>query len=318
MIWSNLTDSQRESIIRSYMAGESVEKLAQRYELKVSSLERKIRQLKADGVIQEEQSPFSIGNVTLHRNYRALIYSDVHAGRHDPLALEAVLKIAEMFQPELVVANGDHLEGERVSRFKQTRVAPSSQYERDYHAEWTEKLMYVSGEPEVRLMTIGNHDIRYMSQFDDLSSIPSMEEFNVSNILYARELGFGQAYDLICVNPSGDSLYPDAELYIHHGMFARKHAGTSSRAFSEKLSGASVINGHTHRSSVGIKRTHRGLVKHYEVGCLCDMSPSYDIFPDWSQSVLVGVIGPGVLDLQHIVIDRGQFVFNGEVFDARA
>lgn len=315
MIWKNLTDSQHESIIRSYLAGEPVPRIAERYDLKVTSLERKIRQLKADGVIQRADHPFTISGVTLSRNYRTMIYSDVHSGQHDPVALAAVIEIARLFQPELVIANGDHLEGERVSRFRQTRSAPSSQYERDHHGEWTEELMDAAGEPELRLMTVGNHDYRYMAQSDDPDSFVSMDEYDIGRILYADELGFETPSDLICINPSGDRMYPDAQLYIHHGLFARKHAGASARAFSEKLAGASVVNGHNHKVAMAIHRTHRGYIKQYETGCLCTMEPSYDIFPNWTQAVLLGVLGPDMIDLHHVVIDRGKFVFAGGVVD---
>lgn len=315
MIWSNLTAIQHKEIIDSYLSGSNVHEVADKYNLNPSSLSRKIRLLKERGeiivprvVLADQWRRLSL---TIEKPAKVLLYSDFHGGYSDPLARKAVVGIRQLWNPDIVFNLGDTLDAYSVSRFvKNPEIFKTLQAERDEWGEFAEELH--DGDHSSRYILVGNHDRRYELFLNDNPSISDLEGNSLSNILMLNEFGYSGLWDEVYVNPQGDSIYPDAQLYLVHGSLARKQAGASSRGESENRGYASVIQGHTHKTGTTIVPTHRGLVYRYEIGCLQSLTPSYAQHTTWSQSVMVGYIGNGVLDLRHVIIDRGTFVLNGE------
>ncbi len=314
MIWSNLTEETQTIILGRIEAGEDAGDIAHQYGLNPESLARKIRLLRERGeVTLAVKPPLVFENVFVENPTRTLVYADPHFGQEDVKALEAVLIVAEEFQPELIINLGDTLDADKVSRFQSEEDAVSLQVERDSWGEWVERLHDVCS-PDKHFVLLGNHDLRYRKTCLTIPGLTDIEELSMKNILYCRELGLETPVDGLYINPSGDSLYPDAQQYMFHGGMARKYAGSSARAQSLKYSVINVAVGHAHRTALIVQRTDRGLVRGLEIGCLCRLDPSYDAFPDWSNSIATGVIDMGYSDLAHVLIDRGRFVFNGKVY----
>lgn len=314
LIWSELSEEAHNNIIMGYLAGTSIEDLASRYGLKAGSLERKIRLLKERGDIKVEIKYNRINaRLIIEKAQKVLVYADPHFGAEDELAVKAALVVIEEYQPDILINLGDSLEGSKVSRFRTPEGAMSAQYERDSWGEFCEKINHVA-KPDLHIVLIGNHDNRYINAVRDIEGIAEINEFSLRHLLYADELDLVVA-DSLQVNPAGDELYPNAQMYFYHSMFARKGAGRSVQAMSEKLSYVNIAIGHAHRTAHTTQATDRGIVSMWEVGTLRNLDCDYDVFTNWSQSLLTGVIDPEYLDFQSVMIDRGRVIFNGAIYN---
>lgn len=314
MIWSELPKSVQDNIVRRYQNGELVDRLAREYDLLSSSLSRKMRLLGVRRSVAGEDE--RTRRIKIERPTRMMFMSCLHFGDHDRRALGAALKIAELWQPEIVFLIGDILNGGRVSRYLPDGSAISSQAERDMWCEWSESLSQVVGKNTEKHIVFGNHDLRYIHTLMRQSpEYLSLEEMSMSGILCTDELGYHRPVEWIEINPVGDELYPEAQLYVFHGDIARSGAGNSIRYESDRYGEVNAVMGHTHKSAFVARATDRGIVRGYEVGCLCNLKPHYARFVDWQQAVLIGSMSWDYFDFHHIMIDRGRFLFDNTMYE---
>jgi predicted phosphodiesterase len=310
MIWSDLTALQQESILKRSALGDPVDALAAEFGLVSSSLGRKIRLLNS---LKNNQRSYARNALTLRieEPKRVMVIADTHFGAHDPSAIAAAVRVAHEWKPQILFHLGDGIDGSVLSRFTQDPSAPSLQQEREGWFGFSESFDDIA-ELEKRYLLRGNHCMRFETWLRNYGGpIASLSEMTLDGLYATDALGWEPIVDEIVINPRGDDLYPDPELIIIHGDKTRSYSGGSAKAASESYSGASVIMGHAHRSAMVSRRTSRGIVRSYEVGTLADMEPEYARFPDWSQSVLTGVIAKGGFDFWHHFIDRGKVFTRG-------
>lgn len=313
-VWSDLHESVQSAIVERYNSGEDVDELASEFGLRSSSLGRKMRHLRgSSSVSMDYYLKYVRKTVTFGSPTRVMVFSDTHFPKEDEAATEAALMIAEKFAPDVVFNLGDTIDATSFSRFDKNNNDPATLLdEASAWRMWFSELVSVvrSKSVDARFHTvIGNHDKRVIRAVKSNPGLANYPSLNFNEILGLRELGVEDACDLIELRQSfGDS--SDA-MYLHHGSTARKYAGTSARAFSDKMACSSVVVGHAHRTSFSIRRTPRGNVRLYECGCLCDLDVSYDIFPDSSHSVLVGTVSNIGFNLNPVVIEGGRFSLSG-------
>lgn len=309
MIWSDLDLDKQQSIILRYSTGESVSSIAKDYELNPESLGRKMRLIKPakTKLFDSKQLHLKVKEST-----KVFVYSDTHFGVEDESALEAALLVAEWYKPDMIFNLGDTLNCYNVSKYKKDLVSSGLQEERDRWAEWAERLNTVCPKAQ-KYILIGNHEERFTAYLADAKGIADLEELSLDDLLYTKQLGYHPLVNAIYVNPRGDDLYPDAQLYVLHGEKALSQAGSSTKAASDMYAGASTMVGHAHRSAVYTRRTGRGMVVGYEVGTLASLQPDYDAFPNWSQSVMTGIISSSYHAFNLHLIDRGKVMIDGKL-----
>jgi metallophosphoesterase superfamily enzyme len=311
MTWVELSKAEQESIITRYKSGTSVDELSKQYNLRSESLSRKMRLLgfaKKDALIRKTSLALNIKTPS-----RVLIYADTHFGMEDTIALSSALIVAREYDPEIIINLGDTLDCYNLSRFKKEPQNDGLQFERDKWYEWAEKLN-IACPNAAKYILRGNHEDRFNSILADVTGLADMPELTLDNLLYTRELGYNPIVDSIYVNPRGNDVYPDAQIYILHGERALSNAGASAKAASDMYAGASTITGHAHRTAMYTRRTGRGIVTCYEVGTLAKLNPEYELFPNWSNSFLIGVISLGFHSFTPILIDEGRFMFDGKLY----
>jgi len=313
MIWTKLSKQQQDDIVSRAAIGESIWVLAEEYDIKESSLERKLRLLRSENPPSEKIFNTSALWLDVNEPKRIFVYSDAHFGMEDRGALNAAIKVAEMFQPEIIVNLGDTLDCYSISKFKKDPGGSSLQSERDAWSAWATKLNSVCADDVQRYIIKGNHEARFETFLMENPGIADLDEMSVDSLLMTDALGYHSVVDAIYVNADRDELYPNAQLYFLHGSRALKHSGSSTRAASDMYAGASTIVGHAHRSAMVTQRTGRGISKSYEVGTLASLMPDYMFFPNWSQSILTGVIMKDFHEFQLHVIDRGRVCYGGNV-----
>ena len=310
--WSDLGEADQIAILNRVADGESVDRVATEYRIKSSSLSRKMRGMRS--VPKETTSGRNVMALDAYAEKSVFVYSDTHFPVADPRALACAKKIKDMFDPDVIINLGDTLDMYHFSRFsKENGRYNTLQTEIDSWLKWAR--WFYHGFTGESIMLAGNHDKRLGKMAASVPGLSGVHAMSLEGILSSAEFGCQKIVDLVVVNQRGDDVYPDGDMYFYHGSSARRGSGASARAFSDKLSGSSVMVGHSHRTAVVASRSMRGPIKSYEVGCLSSLDVDWDLYPDWSQSVMIGVVSPDFCDFAPVVIDRGKFMYNGVIYE---
>lgn len=315
-VWSRLSRGTQQELLQEYSDGRSIENLALRYGLKASSLSRKMREIKSRNSSSDKHSK-SVRYLFTDKEMKVMVYSDTHFPRADPLALECALMIRDLYEPDIIINLGDTLDMHHLSRFAKVGGRRETlQEEIDSWRTWASR-MYDGFNGEAFILR-GNHDARIERVLGGIDGLSDLGATTLDNLLGVSEFGCESVCDVLVVNPRGDDVYPDGQMYFYHGDSARKGSGNSARFLSVSLSGASVMVGHAHRTALVASRTQRGIARSYEVGCLASMNVDWSLYPDWSQSVMVGVLSDEVCEFTPVLIDRGSFMYGGVIRRANA
>lgn len=308
-VWTDLSDSERGTAVKLVNDGVDVEVVAGLLRLRSSSLSRKIRGIRTQVGVEGAHKAIAI---VAENERRVMVYSDAHFPVADPYALQCAIDIRKAYNPEIIINLGDTLDMYHLSRFaKSAGKRETVQEEANAWNAWaTEFYDGFGGESYI---VRGNHDVRLERSIAGIAGLGDMDALSLDNVLSASKFGCDRVVDLIIVNPRGDKLYPDGDMYFYHGDSVRKGSGSSVRSLSDRLSNSSVMMGHAHRTAVVVSRSARGPSKSYEVGCLSSIDVDWTLYPDWSQSVMLGVVSENYCDFSPVVIDRGRYVYNGAV-----
>jgi predicted phosphodiesterase len=308
-VWTDLSDQERGIAVRLTNDGVDVEAVAGLFRLRSSSLSRKIRGIRSQAQVEGARKTVSL---VAEKEKRVMVYSDTHFPVADPHALQCAIDIKRMFNPDVIINLGDTLDMYYLSRFaKSAGKRETIQGEANSWKAWASE--FYDGFDGESYIVRGNHDARLERTMAGVSGLGDMDALSLDSVLDVSKFGCDRVVDLIIVNPRGDTLYPDGDMYFYHGDSVRSGSGQSARSLSGKLSNASVMMGHAHRTAVVVSRSSRGPSKSYEVGCLSSLDVDWNLYPDWSQSVMVGVVSNEYCDFSPIVIDRGRYAYNGAV-----
>jgi hypothetical protein len=116
------------------------------------------------------------------------------------------------------------------------------------------------------------------------------------------------------------------ELLVLHGDLVRKHAAYSALGHAQKWH-SSVMHSHTHRMGSSLERIPavgnrpEQVRRAYEIGCMCDLNPSYVSAPNWTNGFAIIAHGEeqgsyGV-ELVNVVKDRAVVTTLGQTITAQ-
>lgn len=302
--WSQLSPEHQSKIIELSGLGLDVEVVAGMFNVRSSSLERRLRLLRSTSELESRP----VGRTRLidvDSQKRIMFYGDLHAPRSDDDAVEAVILFAEVFDPEIVVNLGDTVDASALSRFGQDTESPSIEQELNVWYSFAEDLNSVTNQEGCeRYIVRGNHDGRIARSLPP--SLKGLYGVSLDSLLRTESLGYQPIADMLEFHSNGSPI-----LYATHGQFASSTAGMASRKMSQRLAHSSVVVGHNHKTAYTVIRTPRGYVHCYEVGCLQRLDPDWDIYPDWTHSILAGYIGPNGVYLSPVPIENDSFFWNG-------
>jgi predicted phosphodiesterase len=212
---------------------------------------------------------------------RTLNISDVHSPFHDPYAVDLALRIVGVYQPHVVIFNGDISDFYDVSDFDKNpeRVRNGGlQAELNQTKEIIGRFRDAAPTGCKLKLQPGNHEDRLRRYLWRHPQLYGLEVLELHNLLELAR--FGVEY------------YPEeiklanGNLIVKHGTFVRKWGGLTAVAELEAEKFAvSTLTGHTHRMGFSMVRHRLGLVGGWEGGCLCDLNPEYVKRPNWQQGV---------------------------------
>ena len=265
---------------------------------------------------------------TVEAGAYTVVAGDFHFPAQSNASLAILLEVIETLRPQRLILNGDTVDLLAVSRYPKDQ-----RYTWDLRQEVTEfhKFLHLAhGIGSAWGMDIveteANHSgngtasrwHRYLSdRVPVLYGHPKAEE------LLRYEAWF---YPEWCPIRLADHVLIADELLVLHGDMVRKHAAYSARGHAEKWH-SSVMHSHTHRMGSSLERIpavgnrSEQVRRAYEIGCMCDLNPSYVSAPNWTNgfAIVAHNDDPGGygVELVNVVNDRAVVAAIGKTVIAQ-
>lgn len=244
-----------------------------------------------------------------------LFISDIHIPDHNKTILDLIYAFILDFEPDHLHIVGDFVNFTDASHYISL----------DTHASLEEELQ----EARTILMELVRR-VRMKKKYADITFYEGnhenrLQRFLASNAKQLRDITVGgeavmSLHHLLGFKDLGVEFvrYGDEKVIaggviVEHGDIVRKNAGYSAKAMLESRRN-SGISGHTHRSGLVQQRYRDGIKFWIELGCLCDLNPTYAKNPDWQNSFSVGYSIDGTFYPHLIPIYNDSFVFNGKLY----
>ena len=212
---------------------------------------------------------------------RILEMSDLHVPYHDMHAIELMVRIIGVWQPNRIIINGDAVDFYDVSAFDKNPDQIRSgglQREIDELGAILAEINRAKPADATVDMTPGNHEDRLRRYLWRHSELFGLHVLELPTLLELDRYGVNYYPDEIALAGGG--------LIVKHGSIVRKAGGMSALAELEAEKYAvSTITGHTHRIGSTMIRTRRALIGGWEGGCLCGLHPEYVRNPNWQQGL---------------------------------
>lgn len=227
-------------------------------------------------------------------NKVALVIGDIHFGSESQETLDIFLKTVEEIRPETIILNGDTLDMFSISRYpKDVRTHTSLLDERIKYHNFLKVLHDITESYGTNIYeTNSNHSgdgvegryWRYLSErIGELATIPEIKEkLSYESIFFPHEdWSRIKLVDFVEIVPN---------FIVLHGDVVSKVGGYSARKMLEKWWGISMIINHTHRFGASSQRVpaigsqQEKIIRVFENGCACDLSPCYVTAANWQNS----------------------------------
>jgi hypothetical protein len=233
------------------------------------------------------------------------VFSDAHYWPGVPsVAHRALVKFCKDLVPQVVVCNGDAIDGACISRFPSVNWAsvPTVKEELEVCQERLGEIVEASGEA-VHIWALGNHDARYSTRLAQVAP-----EF--------KEVHGVQLSDHFPAWANAWSLWINDSVVI-------KHRFKSNPLNSTIHAGLSTVTGHLHRAAVTPFTDYRGVRYGVDTGCLADIyheafqNYCEDNPRDWRAGFCILTFKDGKLLMPELVLvwDETHVQFRGEIIE---
>lgn len=246
-----------------------------------------------------------------------VVAGDFHFPDHDEASCAIVLETVRQLRPKQLILNGDTVDLLAVSRYpKDQRKTHQLRDEvTAFHAFLHEAVRIGSAWGMDIVETEANHSgngtasrwHRYLSdRVPVLYAHPKAESLlNYQNWFYPEWAPIKLEESVVLAD----------ELLVLHGDLVRKHAAYSARGHAEKWH-SSVMHSHTHRLGASMERIPavggrpEGIRRAFEIGCMCQLNPSYVSAPNWTNGFAIVALGaePGLYGVELVTIANKQAV----------
>jgi hypothetical protein len=216
-------------------------------------------------------------------NGTAIVFSDAHYWPEDPSAGHtALVTLCKDLRPKLVVANGDVLDGARISRHDPLgwQSTPTLRDELDVCAERLSEIE-VAAKGAKRIWTMGNHDARLDTYL--VKNAPALEGVAGSRL-----------------SDHFPKWQPGMSLHLNGGSTVIKHRwhnGIHATYNNTMKAGVNIVTGHLHRLQVSAWGDYNGRRYGVDTGTLAD--PQGDQFAYLEDNPTPWAQGFAVLTFEH-------------------
>jgi hypothetical protein len=256
-------------------------------------------------------------------NPYTLVAGDFHFPMASKDTIAILLETIVALRPQRLILNGDTVDLLAVSRYpKDQRHTWDLRQEVTAFHEFLHMVRSVSAAWNMEIVeTEANHSgngtasrwHRYLSD-----RVPVLYGHPKAQELLNYETWF---YPEWCPIRLQDHALIADELLVIHGDMVRKHAAYSARGHAEKWH-SSVMHSHTHRMGSSLERIPavglrpEQVRRAYEIGCMCDLNPSYVSAPNWTNGFAIvshsGGVGSYGVELVNVVQGQASIVALGK------
>ena len=248
-------------------------------------------------------------------NGYTLVAGDFHFPAQSPSSVAVLLETIQRLRPQRLILNGDTVDLLAVSRYPkdQRHVWELRREVTEFH-QFLHLVREISAAWDMDLVeTEANHSgngtasrwHRYLSD-----RVPVLYGHPKAEQLLEYQTWF---YPEWCPIRLQDHVLIADELLVLHGDLVRKHAAYSARGHAEKWH-SSVMHSHTHRMGSSLERIPavgqrvEQVRRAYEIGCMCDLNPSYVSAPNWTNGFAIVSHGEekGVYGVELVNVVNGQ------------
>lgn len=223
-----------------------------------------------------------------------LVAGDLHFPAHCEASCAVFLETVARLKPARVILNGDTVDLLAVSRYpKDQRFTWSLREEAEAFHRFLHELVRIGSAWGLDIVeTEANHSgngtaSRWHRYISDRA--PALYAHPKAADLLAYQTWWYPEWAPIRL---AESVVIADDLLVIHGDIVRKHAAYSARAHAEKWH-SSVMHSHTHRMGASMERIPaignrpEGIRRAFEIGCLCDLKPSYVTAPNWTNGFAI-------------------------------
>lgn len=255
---------------------------------------------------KSEESSFESHVVTVEKQTKALVLSDIHVPYHNVPALRAALAEGKKEKCSHVILNGDTLDFHRLSRFQKD---PRSRSVKEEILRANQLLDAIDQWfPTARkIWKNGNHDERY----DNYLAAVAVEVFDLvqelcslPKLLRLEERGWEYVTDKRPIQLGSLTM-------IHGHEYPTPVLGPVNAARGLFLRAmASSIVGHHHQTSEHTARTINGdMITAWSTGCLCELHPMYARFNKWNHgAAIISLSKSGAFSVRNFRIANGKLL----------
>jgi hypothetical protein len=258
-----------------------------------------------------------IPTVRTSPNNLTIVAGDFHFPQHCPASIAVLLETIRVLKPKRLILNGDTVDLLAVSKYpKDQRYTYNLREEAVAFHEFLHQVVTISRGWSMEIVeTEANHSgngtasrwHRYLSD-----RVPVLYGHPKAAELLRYEAWFYPEWAPIRLV---ESVMIADDLLILHGDLVRKYAAYSARGHAEKWH-SSVMHSHTHRMGSSLERipavgTREEAVRRaYEIGCLCNLQPSYVSAPNWTNgfAIISHDVEEQDYGVELVNIQRGQAV----------
>lgn len=269
------------------------------------------------GRLETWQSQAHRTRITVHvENATILMGSDLHAWPEVyGTAMAGFIDFNRRFKPDMVLLNGDGLDGAQISRHSRLGwdKRPSVQEEIDALSDFLDQLRKAN--PNARyIRTRGNHDTRLDTYL--ASNAPLVE--GVKGTTLSDHLPGWEECISVHFNPNEEGLNPEL-IAKHRGKYNGIHA-----TFNEiRALGTNFCHGHLHAQKITHWENARGSIHGVDLGMLAPVEgPQFDYHednkPNWRSGYGMFTFQDGKMEVPELATvkheGRGEIRFRGETF----
>lgn len=242
------------------------------------------------------------------QNGTVIVFSDAHYWPGEPSAAHrALVKLCKRLKPNIVVCNGDAIDGASISRHPPIgwESCPSVKEELEICQERLGEIAKAAFKAK-KVWLLGNHDARFETRLAQVAP-----EFKDVHGIHLKD----HFPDWTC----GWSLFVGDQLVIKHRFKGGIHAAHNNAVWA----GRSIVTGHLHSAKVTPFTDYNGTRYGVDTGCLADTY--HDAFQgylednprNWRSGFCVLTFKDGELLMPELVLvtKPDQVQFRGELID---
>jgi predicted phosphodiesterase len=253
-----------------------------------------------------------------------LVISDTHATYLDPFTWWSFLGTCRALKPDVVVLNGDILEGSAISAYPKIPGATLDlQVEFDFARSMFEQLRELCGPDTELIWCAGNHGLDRLAKYlsSQASGFAGLRSLRFDVLCGLNDLGVRLAQGGSLCSPQGTELH-DPGLLLYNFFYVRHGVKLGKTPAMAELEAAAMsgTTGHVHRASVayGTSMAHKAL-SHMStpMGCSELAGKAYMKGPTtgWQRGFgIVHLLAGGKVHQYPVVTDGGVCVAEGHVF----